>query len=262
MVTDTRFSRTSLVAAAAAMLAVTGVATAGDEFNWDFEMLWDVTGDDVGPASYIANENNAQDNGNGTATMADKVNGQDGLWHLDYLCTFADGRPAGAASGGGSAFVTANIVVTNNSNSTQTFSLLMTQGTVVSFPDADMSGSVVGTVTDLTFDDATVAAASGGSIYTSFIDGTAVQSLLDDPFSQSAGGPLLSSQVGPASFGTPDPLASGEDLDNDIAIFLEFTLSAGDSASFTAIFEVVPAPAALALFAGVGLVSRRRRRRC
>lgn len=259
MKTDMRLGRLPIVATAAAVMAMTGVA-AGD-FDWDFEMMWDVSNDGAGPSTYTANENNSQENGDGSATMANVLNGQGGLWSLDYNMTFADGRPGAAAGGSGGVFITANIVVTNNSNVTQTFTLLTGMGTGVSFDNALVSGSVVGTVTDLTFDDATVSAAPGGSIYTGLIDGGGVQTLLDDPFSQSAGGPLLSSEIGPASFGTPDPVSSGVPLVNQIGILLEFELSAGDSASFTAIFEVVPAPGVFAVFGLAGLTGRRRRRR-
>jgi hypothetical protein len=182
-----------------------------------------------------------------------------GFWTLQWNCVFNEAVDGAAGTGG--AFVTANIVVTNNDPlNIQNFSLLM------SLPVAQIlgpveRGSVVGTVTDITFDDATVFAPVGSQIYTPMIDGIAELPglLLLDPFQQSAGGPLQSAPVGPADFGIPVPVTATQDVDTDIGIFLSFDLTPGDSASFTAIFEVIPTPGVLPLLA-MGLFIRRRRR--
>ncbi len=181
-------------------------------------------------------------------------------WELDWYCVFNDST-GGLAVGG--AFVTANIVVTNNDIVIQNFSLLMT------LPTGDLGpllerGSVVGTVTDLTQDDAEVFAPAGFRIYTPMIDRAPEVPgfLMIDPFSQSAGGRLMSSAVGPADFGIPVPVATSQNIDASIGILLDFDLTPGDSASFTAIFEVlVPAPAGLPVLVALGLVVGRRRRR-
>jgi hypothetical protein len=128
----------------------------------------------------------------------------------------------------------------------------------------DERGSLVGTITDLTFDDATVFAPVGGRIYTPLINGSSEPPgfLMVDPFSESAGGPLFSGTIGPADFGIPVPVAASQTVDSSIGILLDFDLTAGDSASFTAIFEVIiPAPAGLSILAALGLVAGRRRRR-
>lgn len=182
-------------------------------------------------------------------------------WELEWNCVFND-DVEGVAAGGG-AFVTANIVVTNNDVATQNFTLLMSLP-VAAIINPVERGSVVGTVTDLTLDGATVSAPSGARIYTPLIDGVneAPGFLMNDPFSESAS-PLNSNTVGPADFGLPVPVAASQDVDTSIAIFLNFDLSAGDSASFTAIFEVLPVPGAggLPLLAALGLLGGRRRRR-
>ena len=203
-------------------------------------------------------------NYSGELVGSDSGGGQDappGFWTLQWNCVFAQGAD-GVASGGG-AFVTANIVVTNNDPlNIQNFSLLMTLP-VKGILNPEERGSVVGTVTDITFDDATVFAPAGSQIYTPRIDGIdeAPGFLLQDPFSASAGGPLQSAPVGPADFGIPAWVPATQAVDANIGIFLSFDLTPGDSASFTAIYEVqpIPGPAALPLLA-LGLLIRRRRR--
>lgn len=182
-----------------------------------------------------------------------------GFWSLQWSTVFNDA--ADGVATGTSAFVTANIVVTNNDINIQNFGLLMTLPTK-NFGTVWERGSVVGTVTDITFDDATVFAPTGSQIYTPRIDGIdeAPGFLLQDPFSASAGGPLQSAPVGPADFGIPAWVPASQAVSANIGIFLSFDLTPGDSASFTAIYEVaIPSPAALPLLA-MGLLIRRRRR--
>ncbi len=181
-----------------------------------------------------------------------------GAWQLDWNCVFNAG-PTGA-------FVTANIVVTNNDIVNQNFSLLMTLPTGMLGLMANLTerGSVVGTITDLTFDDATVFAPVGGRIYTPMVDGSPEMPgfLMVDPFSESAGGPLFSNSVGPADFGIPAAVGVSQDVDSSIGILLSFDLTPGDSASFTAIFEVlIPGPAGLPLLVVAGMMAGRKRRR-
>ena len=184
-----------------------------------------------------------------------------GFWTLQWNCVFNDA--VGGAAAGGGAFVTANLVVTNNDPiNIQNFSLLMSLPVgAILLPEE--RGSVVGTVTDINFDDATVFAPVGSQIYTPRIDGVdeAPGFLLQDPFNASAGGPLQSGPVGPADFGIPVWVPSSQAVDTDIGILLSFDLTPGDSASFTAIFEVaIPGPGTLPLLA-FGLLGGRRRRR-
>lgn len=180
-------------------------------------------------------------------------------WELVWNCVFNDS--AAGQGGVGGAFVTANIVVTNNDVVNQNFSLLMTLPTGLLGAMFEQ-GSVVGTVTDLTQDDATVFAPAGSRIYTPMIDGSAEVPgfLMTDPFSQAAGGAFQSASVGPADFGI---VPISQTVDASIGILLSFDLTAGDSASFTSIFEItpVPAPAGLPVLAALGLMAGRRRRR-
>jgi hypothetical protein len=259
-----RLGRRSMTAMAAVVLTLGAGSAFADLQPPAMSLNVDVTGDGAAAQEYdwtTVGQVAQQDSG-GWLWQADTIAGNGNAWSIDEWSSFmSDGSSSGGIAGGiDPVTLNANFVVTNNSNSTETFQLVMTLASGVVIQDALMAGSVVGTVTDLTFDDATVTAPGGGSIYTSQIDGVDVQTLLDDPFSQNAGGALQSSEIGPADYGTPDPIASGQDLDTSITIVLEFTLTAGDSASFSAVFEVVPAPAALPVLAAFGFFARRRRR--
>jgi len=119
---------------------------------------------------------------------------------------------------------------------------------------------VGGSVTDGNGGGATVAAPAGGSIYTSIIDNVDFQKLHLAPFSQGAAN-FSSSNVPVADFGQPIPNFPGPAALTNIGIRLNFTLTAGDSASFTSNFVVVPEPATLSVLglAGVALLARRRR---
>lgn len=263
-----------VVLGAAALL--TGTAQA--QTPPDFLMTWDASGDVVGPNTYNWNTFGdpvpvfgSYDN----IPMSDEtwtgwqytgvLFGPQDTWTLQWNCVF-NNDVGGVATGGGS-FVTANIVVTNNDQfNTQNFSLLMTLPVNRALVTPLERGSIVGTVTDLTLDDATVFAPVGGQIYTPMIDGVAEAPgfLMADPFSQNAGGALFTSTVGPADFGVPSPvLANAGAVNSTISIRLDFDLTGGDSAQFTAIFEVlpIPGPGGLPVLAALGLLAGRRRRR-
>ena len=279
-------------AGAVLLFAAAGVVSSANAQAPDLRMIWSVEGestdynwDDVNgnPGGFGSLTGNGpdgirgtDDDGFGTWSVPDNAQTWAGwnyagtlggtfqsseTWTLEWNCVFNEAVD-GVAAGGG-AFVTANIVVTNNDISTQNFTLLMSLP-VAPFGNAEERGSIVGTVTDLTLDGATVSAPIADRIYTPRIDGVdeAIGYLMGDGFSESAG-PLGSNTVGPQDFGIPNFVPADQpDVDTNIAIFLNFDLSAGDSASFTAIFEVRPIPGAggLPLLALGLLVGRRRRR--
>lgn len=229
------------------------LGTAGAAFAQSapaFTMTWDATGDLLPSNTYDpASFGSVTNNGDGSFNYNGSLLGPDNAWSLTWDCD-VDADP----------FVIANIVVTNNTAATQTFSLLMNLPISPALPNTIMSGSVSGTVTDNTFGAglATVAAPVNDSIYTALINNIGVMSLLNGT-SVTVGGNFQSAPVGPEAFAnTPGPGLADGDL---IGIELIFTLTAGDSASFTSIFEVVvPAPAALPLLMVVGLAGSRRRR--
>lgn len=161
-------------------------------------------------------------------------------------------------------FIVANIAVTNNSLMTQTFSIsVLSPLDTTNFPFICIGGSVVGSVSDGNGDGATLSSPAGGSLYSAIVDNNTVGTLLDDPFSVSAGS-YLSAGVGPATFGAPIPSqVVATQATTNFGITLTFTLTAGDTASFTSIFVVegcIPGPASLALLAVAGMAGSRRRR--
>ena len=273
-------SRSIFVSSAA--VAVVGVllapnaALAGEAPN--FLMTWDASGDQLPEYSY----NWAEIDGNPGGIGADPVFGKheiagetvvgwrySGTWkeapfgdvpyEFAWDCVF--NVTGGAAGGSGGAFVIAQILSINNDPLPQDFGLTMTLPVAPVITNPFQNGSIVGTVSDADFDGANVSALANDSIYTSFIDNTTEETLMDDPFDVSAP-PFGSSPVGPADFGLPNNIPASQDVDVNIGITLHFRLTGGgDSASFTSRFEVVPAPAGLPLLAAFGLLAGRRRRR-
>lgn len=162
-------------------------------------------------------------------------------------------------------FIVGNLVVTNTSDSTQTFFLDVALPINTPLAATLIGGSVTGTVTDLNGDGATVSSIpTGGPIYQALTDvdggfnGTLAGSLL--VAASASTGAFQSATIGPEQFGSPIPSMPYGAVNTNIAIRLAFTLTAGDSASFTSLFVVVPAPGvAVAMLGLLGVGSRRRR---
>lgn len=147
-----------------------------------------------------------------------------------------------------------NILVTNTSGTTQTFTSTVTMPTTQTFAaPTEMTGTLSGSLINGSGASATLSAVPGSSVYTAFIDGNPVQTLLDDPFSVTTSS---SDTFGPADF-VDEP---GPALNTSIGITLEFNLTPGDSASALSSFKVIPEPASLALLGAGGLLLLRRRR--
>jgi hypothetical protein len=154
-------------------------------------------------------------------------------------------------------FINGTFAITNTSNETQTFTVNFTLDSSVQFAQSLMNGAFAGTLNDANGDgSASIGRTSGSAgFYSAFIDGNLVRSLGGSAYSYS-GAAFGSTQVGPESF---DPTA-GPALNTTIGLQFRFTLSAGDSVSFSSLFNVVPAPGAVALLGAAGCIGSRRRR--
>jgi hypothetical protein len=161
-----------------------------------------------------------------------------------------------------SQFVNANLAVTNNTDKFQTFIGLVTLPLPKEFHGGSfINGSVSVSVQDVFENGAEVRSVDGVPIYQAFIDGALVQELFPAKFSLIATGGATESASD--SFGIPDPINGPEAMET-ISVLLTFELSPYDTANVVGTFEIaaaVPAPGALALLAGLGLISSRRRRR-
>ncbi len=156
-------------------------------------------------------------------------------------------------------FINGTFSITNTANSTQTFTVNFTLDSSVQFAQSLMNGAFAGTLNDANGDGfASIGRTSGSAgFYSAFIDGNLVRSLGSSAYGYS-GAAFGSAQVGPESFA---PVV-GPALNTTIGLQFRFTLSAGDSVSFSSLFNVVdvPAPGALALLGAAGCIGSRRRR--
>lgn len=147
----------------------------------------------------------------------------------------------------------------NNLAVAQTFTITVIIPTAGTFgPPSTVSGSIGGSITDTTGNGATLTNFGTNSIYTALVDGSPVQTLLNNPQSYTTGA-FGSQTFGPAGFG---PTVVGYGATSTIGIQVQFTLSPGDIASYTSVFTLIPEPGTLMLvaagIAGIAHMGRRR----
>lgn len=163
-------------------------------------------------------------------------------------------------------FIITNLVVTNTTTITQDIVVEIILPTNIDLPASLVGGSVTGTVTDLNGNGATLASIGSDGIYTALTDlgfGTQATAGTLLTFTSVSAGSFLSASVGPASFGDAIPSQLHGAVVENIAVQFRFSLTAGDSASFTSIFvvEPVPSPGGIALLGLSMLAAGGRRRR-
>jgi hypothetical protein len=155
-------------------------------------------------------------------------------------------------------FVLNNILVTNTTTTTQTFSAFVGLPTTFEGPNL-ISGNVRTNAIDGGNDGATVATNPPQALYQAQIDGVTVQTLQNHPHSVIA--PIGGSNTSAESFvPTVNPLP----VTSNIGIQLRFSLSSGDTAAILARFDVtkIPEPASVALIGiAMALVAAGTRRR-
>lgn len=170
-----------------------------------------------------------------------------GGWSLEDWTLFADPDPT----------ISNGFSVTNNTGSTQSFFVSVSLPVNVSFgPPSLIKGSVSGSATDAGGSaGVTLSTSTGFYMYQGLIDGAVVEQLIpDDPtvFSTPFGSGSVSVPV--YDFGIPVAVVEPVATTTSIGLDMRFDLSAGDRASFTAVFDVQPVPEpGTALLLGLGL---------
>lgn len=155
------------------------------------------------------------------------------------------------------------ISVVNASAVVQTFTIDFYMSTVAQGPSSLTGGSISGVLAGNT-DGGYFASVSGQSIWTAYIrnpNPTTISQLLNSPYMVTAPINGVASIPGEA-FGTPIPSQPSIAMADAVGIRLVFQLGAGDQLNLTTAFVVqaIPGPGAVAAFAALGAVSRRRRR--
>jgi hypothetical protein len=165
-----------------------------------------------------------------------------GGWSLDSWNLETDPDPT----------ITNVFSITNNTAGTQSFVVSVVLPTSPPFgPPSLIRGSVQGGATDNNFDGVTLSNTGASSLYDALIDGATVRTLFDDPTSVSGPGSV---SLGSASFGIPTQETLAVATLTNINLTLRFDLTPGDSASFTANFDVQPIPEpGTAILMGLGL---------
>lgn len=183
-------------------------------------------------------------------------------WDLDMWNITLDPDP----------FVNATLAVTNTTGATQKFLLEVILPLDFSWgPPVRMLGSIGGSLTDANLSgSATVGLVLNTALnipadplYAARIDGATVRSLNASlPLTVTPAGNTAT--LGPDRFGIPTlEVLNATTATTNIAIRLRFSLTPGDSASFTSVFSIVPEPGTALLVGGglLGLLAAGRRRR-
>ena len=146
----------------------------------------------------------------------------------------------------------------NTTSSAQTYEYFVALPITGQFPSPAISGSITATLIDLNGNGASLGNDGTTAIYTALINGNAVQTLWNAPFSHST-----------AAYGTSAiPIARFEQVPFTVAetievmeIRIRLRLSARDMVTVGANFDVIPAPGALmGVACATGLIGTRRRR--
>jgi hypothetical protein len=149
-------------------------------------------------------------------------------------------------------FVSGAVAVTNNTNTTGTFTFEVSLPVTVDIAaGAPMFGSSSISINDANNSgDATVSAPTGAAIYEGLVEGSVVATLFDDPFMLSPAFPPSTASDDASFTGVTSTAISAGDT---IALRHTFVLSAGDSATGNSNFTIIPEPSTMVLVTLGGL---------
>jgi len=156
-------------------------------------------------------------------------------------------------------FVTGTFSLTNETTVSRDYVLDFSLDISPAMTESSLAGQIFGTITDANGSgSALMTAINGGFVYSALADELFVQGLMQNASHQvtSVGG---STSFSGGSFGFPVPV-SGPAINSSIGIRFAFSLSAGDSVSFSSVFVAnpIPAPAAIVMGGLLGVGSRKR----
>jgi hypothetical protein len=157
-------------------------------------------------------------------------------------------------------FVTGTFTMTNETAAARDYVVDFSLPIAPALSACLLSGQVAGTLTDANGSgSALLTSVGGGFVYSALADDAFVQGLMANASHQVSTANGTSSFSG-GSFGFPTPVR-GPAINLTIGIRFSFSLSAGDSVSFSSVFVAnpVPGPATLMVAATFAAIGRRRR---
>lgn len=238
-------SKLTLGISAAAGLVVSASLASASITGPELEVAWIVDGS-VNSATLVGT-----DLGGGLFSYAALTS--DAGYAIDWEMTVNNN-----GGSGGYEVLSSTLGVSNLGFADAAFELSILLPTAFGSGSALYGGSIGGSITG-NEDGGYIGALGPNPLWTGFVDGMEIASMIDAPFSIVTD-PFGSEAIPAAAFGEPIPGLPGAAPLSSMSLEIDFVLGGGDTASITSTFVgQVPAPATLALFGMVGLGRRRRR---
>lgn len=192
--------------------------------------------------TFDATELGEVDNGDGTFDYGGSTAAGGGGWNLSWDVTVKE-----------DPFIDGVFAVTNNTGGTQTYTIIFTLPVSPAVVPSSLNGaSAIGNLT-VNPGGGTLGHSLGTPMFTALHDGGPYDTLLNNNAVTLGFG---SGSTGADSFGLPGITQPGLAVLTSIGIQLTFTLTSGDSASFTSRLDVVPVPEPVsALLLAGGLIA-------
>jgi hypothetical protein len=190
--------------------------------------------------TYDADDLGETANPNGTYSYHGDAAGPSGGWALSWDVTVKQ-----------DPFIDAGFVVTNNTDQTRTYQIVFTLP-VVPITGSSRSGASVNATLTVDGDGGTLGHSGTEPMFTTLLDGVPFLSLLNHDSSLTV--PFAGGSTPTELFGLPGLTQPGPPVASTMGIQLLFTLTPGDTASFTGRFEVVAPEPGTALLLASGLL--------